>query len=169
MAITPRVIGHIGVLGLLCFLIYFISKGIPHKPEQWSAIALLCLPLFHFFPVKFNRGSILNARSIGHIGVLGLLCFLIYMFSDRVPNKMSFWIFTICVVLSSFHFFPVKSTEDDVEPSLLGLWITSKKMKFRKQIKEGGGDSSNSDSLFGLWVKSRKIKLSNQIKEENDE
>jgi len=54
------------------------------------------------------------------------------------------------------------------QKSLLGLWITSKKMKFRKQIKEGGG-SSRSNSLLGLWIESKKTKLRTQIKEENDE
>jgi len=174
--INKRIVGHIGGSGFLCILIYTIyDSGFPNQFEEWMIAIALCLPLFHFFPVKFNRGSILNARSIGHVGVSVSVCFLMYTVPMIMTKGISgldlvVYIFIITsVVLSSFHFFHVEPQEVDDEPSLLGLWITSKEMKFRKQIKEGGGDLSSSDSLFGLWVKSRKIKLSNQIKEDSDE
>jgi hypothetical protein len=118
VVIPPRVIGHIGVLGLLCFLIYLISDTwVPDQLGEWILIVGVTLTLFHFLPVHCDRGSGLNPRSAGHIGVSGFVCFMIYFVSIIMTkgiseSKIGLVIFFITsVVLSSFHFFSVKCKE----------------------------------------------------------
>ncbi len=137
MAITPRVIGHIGSLGLLCILIVIISREgirIPNKHVEWIFSITLILPLFHFFPIKCYRKIGLNARTIGHIAVLGHLCLLIYVFQSRNDSFVGIveWSWVSFVLLSSFHFFSVTPQGIDDKPMSLVSWITSKTMWFSK-------------------------------------
>ncbi len=112
VAITPRLIGHIGVLGLLCFLIYLISDTwVPDQLGEWILTIGVTLTLFHFLPVRCDSGRGLNSRSTGHIGVSGFVCFLIYFVSIIMTkgiseSKIGLAIFLYFCVYPRFHFLP---------------------------------------------------------------